>query len=264
MNQLLNEIDLTELTKQYQEAKPFKHVVIDNFFKLDVANRLADEFPDYNDDNLWSIYRNPLEKKRTNCNWEKFPALTYKTFTELNDRFFVNYIESIIDVPNVIPDMGLHGGGWHMTPPGGKLNVHLDYSIHPKLRLERRVNLIIYLSHWQKEWGGELELWSHDWKTNAPKECVTTVDIKFNRAILFDTTQNSWHGLPNPVKSPEGVYRKSLNIYYLTEPRKEATDRERALFAPYKEQKDDENILELIKKRSNSNTTQEAYRTENE
>jgi len=264
MNQLLNEIDLTELTKQYQEAKPFKHVVIDNFFKLDVANRLADEFPDYNDNNLWSIYRNPLEKKRTSCNWEKFPALTYKTFTELNDRFFVNYIESIIDVPNVIPDMGLHGGGWHMTPPGGKLNVHLDYSIHPKLRLERRVNLIIYLSQWQKEWGGELELWSHDWRTNAPKECVTTVDIKFNRAILFDTTQNSWHGLPNPVKSPEGVYRKSLNIYYLTEPTKEATDRERALFAPYKEQKDDENILELIKKRSNSNTTQEAYRTEDE
>lgn len=261
MNELLNNMDLSELKEKYENGKPFKHVVIDNFFKLDVANRLADEFPNYTNDELWNIYKNPLEIKRTNNSWEQFPELTYQTFTELNDRFFINNIESIIDVNGIVADMGLHGGGWHMTPSGGKLNIHLDYSIHPKLRLERRVNLIVYLSHWQKEWGGELELWSHDWKTNSPKECVTKIDIAFNRAILFDTTQNSWHGLPNPIKCPEEVIRKSLNIYYMSQPRKDTPDRERALFAPYEEQKDDENILQLIKKRSNSRTTQQAYRT---
>jgi len=262
MNELLNNMDLSELKKQYESGKPFKYVVIDNFFKPNVANKLASEFPEYTDDELWNIYKNPLEIKRTNNSWEQFPELTYKTFTELNDRFFINNLESIIDVNGLISDMGLHGGGWHMTPSGGKLNIHLDYSIHPKLRLERRVNLIVYLSHWQKEWAGELELWSHDWKTNAPKECVTKIDVAFNRAILFDTTQNSWHGLPNPIKSPKGIVRKSLNIYYMSQPRKNISDRERALFAPYEEQKNDDNILQLIKKRSNSKTTQQAYRTE--
>ena len=108
MNELLNNMDLSELKEKYENGKPFKHVVIDNFFKLDVANRLADEFPNYTNDELWNIYKNPLEIKRTNNSWEQFPELTYQTFTELNDRFFINNIESIIDVNGIVADMGLH------------------------------------------------------------------------------------------------------------------------------------------------------------
>jgi Rps23 Pro-64 3,4-dihydroxylase Tpa1-like proline 4-hydroxylase len=40
-----------------------------------------------------------------------------------------------------------------------KLNVHLDYSIHPKLGLERRLNLVLYItSGWKPEWGGTARL----------------------------------------------------------------------------------------------------------
>jgi hypothetical protein len=45
------------------------------------------------------------------------------------------------------PDPGLHGGGWHMHGAGGNLNPHLDYSIHPKSGLMRKLNIIIYLSN---------------------------------------------------------------------------------------------------------------------
>jgi hypothetical protein len=48
----------------------------------------------------------------------------------------------------------------------------------------------------------------------------------------------------------------------LTEPRENISPRERALFAPHKDQKDDEKIKELIVKRSSSHTINEAYRTE--
>jgi Rps23 Pro-64 3,4-dihydroxylase Tpa1-like proline 4-hydroxylase len=44
--------------------------------------------------------------------------------------------------------------------PGSRLEMHLDYSIHPITGKERRVNLIIYMNKdWKEEWGGELNLW---------------------------------------------------------------------------------------------------------
>ncbi len=38
---------------------PYDHWVLDNFFPVDVARRLANEFPDYNEPN-WHWYNNPL------------------------------------------------------------------------------------------------------------------------------------------------------------------------------------------------------------
>jgi hypothetical protein len=106
-----------------------------------------------------------------------------------------------------------------------------------------------------------LELWSNDEEKNLPKECIKKIDNKFNRAVIFDTTQNSWHGLPDAINCPPGMYRKSLAIYYVSPPRKEAEVHDRALFAPYKDQVSDPKILELIKKRSSSKTSGEVYRT---
>ena len=117
-------------------------------------------------------------------------------------------------------DIGLNGGGWHIHKKGGKLNQHLDYSLHPKLGLERKLNIIIYLnSNWKKEWKGNLGFWSNE-SNKEPGNLVREIEPKFNRAILFDTTQNSWHGLPEPVNCPKGEYRKSLAIYYLCKPSK--------------------------------------------
>jgi hypothetical protein len=75
---------------------------------------------------------------------------------------------------------------------------------------------------------------------------------------LFDTTQNSWHGLPENLTCPDGEYRKSLAVYYLQIP-VVATDRQKALFAPNKEQADDESVMNLIRERSNINTFKNAY-----
>ena len=172
---MINKFDLDSLREEYKQGKPFNYVVLDNFFKEDVAEQLSKEFPDYNDDKVWNIYKNPLENKRLTPDWNLFPALTYRAFTFLNTPEFIKQIEHIIGVENIKPDMGLHGGGWHVTPSGGKLNIHMDYSVHPKLKIERRANLIIYLSHWQSEWNGALQLWSHDETTNGPKECVSKV-----------------------------------------------------------------------------------------
>jgi Rps23 Pro-64 3,4-dihydroxylase Tpa1-like proline 4-hydroxylase len=231
------------------EVEPFEYFIIDNFLPVDKAKKLSDEFPDYHSPN-WYDYDNPLELKKTINNWFYFPPETYQLFTELNGDKFIGKLKHILKLDNLYSDMGLHGGGWHIHGRGGKLNVHLDYSLHPKLNLERRLNLILYLTpDWNPKWGGNLEFWSHDEKTNRPKEKVKTIDCIFNRAVIFNTTQNSWHGFYEPINCPKNVYRKSIATYYLTDPTENTPPRKRALYSPAKEQENDKDILELIEKR---------------
>lgn len=244
----------------FRKAEPFSHVVIDDFWQQDIAEKLVSEFPAY-DSPVWhSHYLNAIEDKKACNHWDKFPATTYQAFSYLNSPKFLDIVEDIAGAHKVYPDVGLHGGGWHCHHKGGKLNVHLDYSIHPKLQLERHYNLIVYMTpNWQSEWGGGLELWSHNADGSA-KERVLTVENKFNRAVLFDTTQYSWHGLPDNLTCPEGINRQSMAVYYLTEPSEQADPRGKALFIPHKEQANDPEVLELIKKRSNTTTADQVYK----
>lgn len=225
---------------------PFTHWVEDDFLPIDDARKLSNEFLPFDSTN-WFHYDNPLEKKKTCNDYHKFPSETYRFFKYLNSPSFVEYISLKTGIPNLQPDYGLHGAGWHMHGRGGKLNVHLDYNLHPKLKLQRKLNLIYYLTEdWDSSWGGGLELWSHDPVTGKPKELVKVVDNKFNRAILFDTTQNSWHGFATPITCPDNVFRKSIAMYYLIEAPTDAVERMRALYAPSEEQKNDPEIEKLI------------------
>jgi hypothetical protein len=253
MSKFINEQsfqDLKAMTERFKAGKPFNHIVIDNFWRPEIAQELVAEFPDYNSDVWTAHYHNPLEDKKACNHWDRFPKTTYQAFDYLNGDGFTNIVEHITDTWGIKNDIGLHGGGWHCHHKGGKLNIHLDYSIHPKLKLERHFNLIIYMTpNWNIKWGGGLELWGSD-ENGSPSQCVTTIENKFNRAVIFDTTQNSWHGLPEQLNCPEGINRQSLAIYYLTDPDSSANPRPRALYAPHKEQANDPEILEFIEKRS--------------
>ena len=228
---------------------PFDHYIIDNFFLKEVADKICKDFPDTDDDG-WFSYKNPLENKKTIQNWGKFPKNTYKAFQYFCSESFISIIKEITGIKTLYPDYGLHGGGWHMHGRGGNLNVHKDYSIHPKLGLQRKLNLIVYMSkEWNPEWGGGLEFWSHDKEKNKPLRLEKTIECVYNRAVLFDTTQDSWHGLPKPLVCPQNMFRKSVAIYYLTDVNSDTEERYRAFFAPTKQQENDESVLNLIKKR---------------
>jgi hypothetical protein len=255
------DIDWRGLRPQFERAEPFPHVVIDDFFEAGIAEALERDIPAF-DDPAWWQYSNPLEEKRALNLWDRFPAASYRSFSLLCSERFLTNLRVLTGIADLNADEGLHGGGWHLHPPGGKLNIHLDYSIHPKLGLERRLNLIVYLtSGWDPSWGGALGLWSHDEASGSPKSLVTSVECRFNRAVIFDTTSNSWHGLPEPITCPAGMARKSIATYYLSPPRALAPERGKALYAPYGEQKNDADVLELIRRRADVKTAAQAYRT---
>lgn len=228
---------------------PFDHIIIDNFLDASIASKLSEEFPDFNS-HLWHDYNNVLEVKKTMNFWDRFPPTTYEFFWTLCSKEFTDVISEKFNA-NLLADIGLNGGGWHIHGNGGKLNVHKDYSLHPKIKMQRKLNIIYYLSeNWQDSWGGSLQLWSNDSEKNKPKELIKDVNVRFNRAIIFDTTQNSWHGFYDKISCPENVYRKSLAVYYLQYPEHPVEERKKALFAPSKEQENDQRVLELIKRRS--------------
>jgi Rps23 Pro-64 3,4-dihydroxylase Tpa1-like proline 4-hydroxylase len=258
---MIRELNWYEIKESFQSSIPFNHVVIDNFFIPEVADKISEEFPDFYDSSL-NDHHSPLEIKKTMNRWDRFPPTTYRAFSFLNSRNFVERLSHLVDRDDLVSDPGLNGGGWHMHTRGGNNNIHLDYNVHPKLNLQRKLNIIVYLTKdWQSAWKGGLELWSHDEVQKEPLQKVHTIENKFNRAIVFDTTQNSWHGLPNSIECPLGVVRKSIAAYYLCAAPAITEERGRALFAPREEQKNDESIKELIKKRASVSQSASVYNT---
>ena len=238
---------------------PFNHCVIDNFFTQSIATKLCQSFPKYNS-KIYHVYKNKLEDKKTCNNWNNFDNLTYETFRQLNSESFINLIGDNINC-KLLSDPGLHGGGWHIHANNGNLNPHLDYTIHPKTNLQRRINLIVYLEkNYKAVYGGHLGLWEHNKETGQPGKLIKEIFPKYNRAIIFDTSQNSWHGLSKKVNLPKDIYRKSIAIYYLCTPKENHLSNKRALFAPRENQKKSKKVLDLIKMRSDENLFYKAYK----
>jgi Rps23 Pro-64 3,4-dihydroxylase Tpa1-like proline 4-hydroxylase len=258
----MNNIYKNEIVKKILDAdilnKPFDHCIIDNFLPHELANNLSKEFPSYDSD-TWFNYKNKIEDKKVLSDWRKFSENTYQTFSFLNSNFILESLSNKFNV-RLYSDIGLHGGGWHIHGNGGKLNPHLDYSIHPQLKQQRKLNLIIYLCEdWQENYGGHFGLWSHDTQTKKANKLEKEISVGFNKAVIFDTTQNSWHGLSREVNTPINIYRKSLAIYYLCDPTTETDTRGRALFSPTEQQKGDKGIEDLISQRSDIAKSKNVY-----
>jgi hypothetical protein len=257
---MIRDIDWYNVAYDFQIAEPFNHAVIDNFFMPEVAEKIANEFPDF-DTPFVNDHNSPLEIKKTLNHWDRFPAVTYRAFSLFGRPDFIDNMKTLSGIQNLHFDFGLNGGGCHMHGRGGNNNIHLDYNIHPKLGLQRKLNIIVYMTPgWQPEWGGGLEFWSHDETNNQPKERIKTIDNLFNRAIIFDTTQNSWHGLPKAIDCPEGIIRKSIAAYYVHPAPAVTEQRGRALFAPREEQKGNQEIENLIKLRASVNQSADVYK----
>ena len=241
--------NLNKLHSIYKNNIPFPHITIDNFFDETFANELVKSFPNRNDKN-WIKYWNPIEKKYA---LNKFDTnLPYTNlFHVLQSPDFLDYMKILTDIPNLETDPHLHGAGIHMHPNGGKLDMHLDYSIHPITKKQRRLNLIIYLNkEWKESYGGELQLWDKDFI--EPKQRIFP---KFNRAVLFQTNDISYHGLPQMIQCPEEESRKSIAIYYVSDPTSSNNIRYKANFRPLPSQKINKQLENLYKIRNTQTLT---------
>ncbi len=217
--------------EQYRNNRPFPHIGIDDFFDDAVIKNLVASYPgEY--DASWDrrfLDAGAYEEQKLGLDrLEDFPPYIQQFVNALNSRIFVEFLERVTGIDGLIPDPYLLGGGLHMIPRGGRLAIHADFNNHRKLRLDRRLNLLLYLNHdWREEWGGALELWDKDVKTKEKAYLPVA-----NRVVVFATTDTAYHGHPDPLTSPKGKYRRSIALYYYTNgrPEEEKSDDHTTIF----------------------------------
>lgn len=213
MMDLINPIDREALREKISCALPFPYFCIDNFLNQSFAEEIYQSFPSYIDAKaVGREFAAVNEKKKVQiADSTKFPLAIARLNSLLASRNFLEFLSEIFDIPNLIDDPALIGGGIHETDSGGRLDVHVDFNFLEERNLHRRLNILVYFNKaWKEEYGGNLEIWDKD-----VTKCYGSFAPIFNRACGFVTSEISFHGV-TPLTCPPGVVRRSFATYYYT------------------------------------------------
>lgn len=213
MPSMIRPLDLEALRQQYRDASPYPHFKIDNFLDDRFALEVANAYPSYQTALAMGKEYNALNErlKVQVTDRTRFPNPVGRLCDELNSHEFLSALEYITGIPNLKSDEQLAGGGMHVTGSGGLLDVHVDFNYIADRKLHRRLNILVYLNeNWDAQWGGNIELWDSD-----VRNCMQSFPPVLNRCLVFETSENSYHGV-TPVACPKGVMRKSFAAYYYT------------------------------------------------
>ena len=202
-----------EYRSRFQRAEPFKHVVVEPFFAAAMAEQLVADFPPFANERAMNEFGAVGGK----AVYEKLAAIS-PTYARLADHLqsgqFLQLISRLTGIPDLLADPNMYGGGTHENRHGQELDPHVDFNYDPPTKLHRRINLLVYLNkEWLAGWGGSIELHSNPRRTEDNR--ITSYAPAFNRAVIFETNEFSWHGFPKidlPVEKRH-LSRKSISIY---------------------------------------------------
>ena len=195
-------------------------MVLDNFLPPQSLAVLLAEYPAEQSLPIWNNASHTDKSTGEYVQFEKrnirdvlaMPPSYRQLIWELNSQRFLDFLTHVTGIEHLLPDPSLRGAGIHQIGRGGFLKVHTDFATHRDYGLDRRLNFLLYLNpEWPKAYGGDLQLW--DQALQGPPRRISPIA---NRCVVFSTTDTSLHGHPEPLSCPEGVYRKSLALYYYT------------------------------------------------
>ena len=223
MNNLVNQSvrdSSAVLQRQFETARPFRHVAIDDFLDRAFAKSLLDNFPAF-DEKLAINENGRVGGKAVNEKISGLGAVWQQLDRLVAGEDFRTLISAITGIGGLDFDPEYFGGGTHENLHGQSLNPHVDFNFHPLTRQHRRLNLILYLCpEWDASWGGSIQLHRDPYKPPAEDEIVT-ITPAFNRCVIFETNEYSWHGFRRielPVNKRH-LSRKSFALYYYTDSR---------------------------------------------
>ena len=196
------------------ETYPFKYTVIDNFLSNDLAIRAMEAFPPLSDP-CWEHAKDLGIEVKSRTTWKSefdIPEHIIDVIRIVNSSLVLTAMSELFEIPKLMPDPYFSGGGLNVSEKNGHLDIHKDGNYHDASGLNRRMNLLIYLNpNWQETWGGELGIYTDNGDT-----LVNAVPPLFNRCVIFDSHDKSFHGLPNPINFPKDDPRWSIILYYYT------------------------------------------------
>ena len=195
------------LRSDYLLAKPFPHLVIDQFCDPAKIQTLYNQIPELNNKSRdYMFAKNKFEKS----NYKELGELFNELYHDLSSAR-MNAFLSFIANEDVFVDPANHGGGLHQGKKNSFLDMHLDFNYHPLHKgWYRNMNLLLYLNEdWQPEYKGQLKL--VDLRTGEEKE----LDVPFNRMIIQQTRAYTLHGY-DQTNFPPNRFRTSIATYAYT------------------------------------------------
>jgi len=252
-NMQLDYVKLNELAEEksaeFKNADSYPHIVIDNLFREDIVLSAFNSAP--KPDETFYRYNNPLEKKFAKDKVYELPESMQKILYELNSARFLLFLEKLTGINGLVSDPYYRGGGVHYMGRGCKLDVHIDFNKHPKLKLDRRLNLIFFIvKDWKESWNGDFQVWNGKSAKGEHQltNMVERVYPKFNRMVIFATSEKSFHGVPEIIDCPEGMFRISLATYYYTNGRDDVEETWNPHSTTYLKKPDDQDDLDELRK----------------
>ncbi|MDX1477127.1 MAG: 2OG-Fe(II) oxygenase [Saprospiraceae bacterium] len=204
---------LPGLREAYRQARPFAHVIVDDFCSESALRQVSAAFPSIGDPH-WIHYFHYNEKKHGLNKLDALPQPARALIEEMHSPDFVGFLSDLTGFDALKCDPDLEGGGLHQSERGGFLRIHADFLSHPhRPAWQRRLNVLLYLNEsWDPAYGGDLEFWTEDMSS-----CQVKISPVFNRCVIFHTHATSFHGHPEPLACPAERTRKSIALYYYTE-----------------------------------------------
>jgi hypothetical protein len=136
----------SELRTRFSTAKPFPHLVLEEFLDPSLLARLHDEFANFDEQRA----ANELGHIRGKAVHEQISTIS-PAYRELHEIIqtteFLNTISNITGIPDLLFDPEYFGGGTHENLTGQELHYHVDFNYHRIRKWHRRLNLIIFLNH---------------------------------------------------------------------------------------------------------------------
>lgn len=200
----LDEDDGT-LAARFQQSAPVKHLIIDDFLEADYADQLFAALPDVGEMPKSRDY--VFSDKRELSTLDTHSPLTARLHDAFVSERYADFLSTVVG-RDIFVDPQYHGGGFHAGADGSYLDLHVDFNLHPEHPTWRReLNILLYLNPgWESSWGGELLL------TDAPDHPTISVEPRFNRLVIMESTDDSYHGYEQ-IHFPAGHVRRSIAAY---------------------------------------------------
>jgi hypothetical protein len=193
-----------ELSKKFDRAQPFRHLVVDGFLapaglaevKRDV-DRMSDRHFDIGHDDIGVLGV---------CRSELIPTLG-KGFAKLNaflsSQEMLDWVSAVSGEPGLARNPGVQCGGVFRYFDEFERDIHIDANETDQNCAQRghtrKIHLLLYLSpEWKAEWGGALEIFK-----NPKLPPAHSYPPLFNRVALVDNTEISWHAVSRVMLPPE-------------------------------------------------------------
>jgi Rps23 Pro-64 3,4-dihydroxylase Tpa1-like proline 4-hydroxylase len=197
-----------EVRREYEQASPWSHVVLSGLFPDELIDRAAQESLEIQSSQLSvTADRNQMKDETGGVG-----PIGAEILRQLEQPAFIDFVSQVTGIADLVADPSHQWAGLHRTPPGGFTLVHRDFRAHPVTQLHHRVNVLLYLNRdWPQEYGGTLELWPSDMRAVGK-----SIRPLANTLVLFETNDQTLHGLPDPVACPPDQARLALACYYYT------------------------------------------------